>query len=197
MPEPTRLDVVPIRVHWPPKQVAKAMGMAMLRSFIGMRVIGVKRRPAALPDFDEIVGTGCLPAVIPAADFLILAVPLTGETYHMIDSAALSRMKSSAFLINVSRGSVVGEAALTAALGAKRLGGAVMDVAEQEPLAADSPLWELENVIITPHMSAVSDCYMDRAVGHLCENIGRFRHGEPLLNEISKNKGDEPWKTPR
>lgn len=167
---------------------------ASLKS-IGMRVIGVKRRPAALQDFDEVVGVGCLRAVIPAADFLILAVPLTGETYHMIDGAVLSGMKPGAFLINVSRGSVVDEAALTAALQAKRLGGAVMDVAEQEPLAADSPLWDLENVIITPHMSAVSDCYMDRAVGQLCENLCRFRDGKPLLNEIKNNKGDELWKT--
>ena len=87
------------------------------------------------------------------------------------------------------------EVALTAALQEQRLGGAVMDVAEQEPLAADSPLWDLENVIITPHMSAVSDCYMDRAVGQLCENLCRFRDGKPLLNEIKNNKGDELWKT--
>ena len=153
---------------------------------LGLRVIGIKRHPVPLPQFDVVIDASGLQPLLPSIDFLIAAVPLTEETFHLIDSSILSAMKPEAFFINISRGGVVDEAALTAALLDGRLAGAALDVAEMEPLSTDSPLWDIENVMITPHMSAISSRYMDRAVVQLCQNLSRFRSGAKLFNEIQK-----------
>ena len=126
-------------------------------SAFGCRVIGVARTREPRAYFDAMHRTEELMDILPAADILVLAIPLTETTRHLIHGEALAKMKSGAILVNVARGAIVGTPALTEALRTGHLGGAVLDVFEEEPLGADSPLWDLDNVIITPHHSFVGD----------------------------------------
>lgn len=158
--------------------------VARLSQGIGMRTIGVKRNVMPLPYFDEVYAVKDLDLALEQADFVVIVTPLTDDTYHLIDKERLEHMKSSAVLINIGRGPVVDENALVEALQKGIIGGAALDAVEKEPLAADSPLWDMDNVILTPHCSADSDKYMDRAVDLFCENLRRYEAGEPLLNEI-------------
>jgi len=155
---------------------------------LGIYTIGVKRHVSPLPFFDKMYDSTHMTEAVSDADFVILAVPLTDSTFHMVDEAFLSHLSPTAFLINISRGSVVDETALIKAVQTARIAGAAIDVAETEPLPPDSPLWELENMIITPHMSAISDQYMTRAFEQFCGNLSRFQSGLPLLNEVSQAK---------
>jgi len=98
-------------------------------------------------------------------------------------------MKPEAVLINVARGTIIDEPALTAALQAGRIAGAVLDVFAHEPLAAQSPLWELSNVLITPHVAANVSDYLPRAIGQFADNVRRFIHGEPLQNQFDRRRG--------
>jgi D-3-phosphoglycerate dehydrogenase len=122
-------------------------------------------------------------------DVLILCVPLTDVTRGMIDAAALSKMKPDSVLVNVARGPVVVEADLAAALESRRLGGAALDVTEVEPLPPSSTLWDMHNVIITPHVGAQSARRADDATELFCRNLRRFLSGEPLLNLVDKRLG--------
>jgi D-3-phosphoglycerate dehydrogenase len=123
------------------------------------------------------------------ADVLVLCVPLTDTTYHMIDARAISLMKPGALLINVARGPVVAETDLIAALESGRLAGAGVDVCEVEPLAADSRLWDLPNVLITPHVGAQSATRIDDATDLFTANLQRYRYGQPLWNTVDKTLG--------
>ncbi len=120
---------------------------------------------------------------------VVVTAPLTPETHHMIDAVMLARMRPDAYLIVVSRGGIVEESALAAALHEGRLAGAAIDVAEQEPLPADSPLWDAPNLIITPHLAGASSEKERRCVEILKANLLRYRNGEPLLNEVDKRRG--------
>ena len=122
-------------------------------SAMGCRVTGLRRNPVPMPYFDEVLHIERLDACLPEADIVILTVPLSDETYHLFDAARFARMKDGAVCVNISRGAVVETQALCAALESKKLYGAVIDVTEEEPLPPDSPLWDLENAIITPHYS--------------------------------------------
>jgi len=113
-----------------------------------------------------------------AADFLVLIVPHSAQTENLIDAAVLSRMKPSAYLINVARGGVLDEEALLAALREKRLAGAALDVFRERPLPADHPLWREEKIIITPHIGGMSDVYLDQAYPIVRENIEKFLAGD-------------------
>lgn len=141
-----------------------------LRAF-DMRVIAVTRTPRESPLADECVHVGSLGDVLPTADFVILTVPLTPATHHLIGSAALAQMTSDAILVNVSRGPVIDEAALVRALENGKFAGVALDVFEQEPLDPASPLWDIERVLITPHNSFVSDRTAERLVRLTLANL--------------------------
>jgi len=156
-------------------------------SALGMDVLGIKRDPE---DYD-----GCLPAgrvlasdefhgVLPETDLLVAIVPLTEETRGSIDAAVFRALPDSAILINVSRGPVVDEAALVEALRAGELAGAGLDVFGEEPLPADSPLWDREDVIVTPHVGGRSNTFPTRFADLFLENYGRWRADEPLRNQL-------------
>ena len=122
-------------------------------------------------------------------DFVALTLPLTVGTQHLIDAAMLEAMKPNAVLINVSRGAIVDEAALITALAAERIAGAALDVFEEEPLPGSSPLWGLDNVIITPHIAGNMRQYHEKAAALFSENLRRYLQNEPLLNLYDRDRG--------
>ena len=130
-----------------------------------------------------------LASMLAVCDFVALTLPLTGGTHHLLDAAMLEAMKANAVLINVSRGAVVDEAALISALAAERIAGAALDVFEEEPLPSSSPLWGLENVIITPHVAGNTRRYHEKAAALFSENLQRYLNNEPLLNLYDRQLG--------
>jgi phosphoglycerate dehydrogenase-like enzyme len=157
---------------------------------LGVRVIGVRRSPRRPEDpVDELVPPSALAAVLPRADFLIMTCPLTSATRNVIDDAALARLKPTCSFINVSRGEVVDEGALVEALRRGALAGAYLDVYQKEPLPLDSPLWDLPNVVMSPHNASSAQGNDARATRCFIENIGRLVRNEPLVNE--HHAGDE------
>ena len=160
--------------------------LARLAKAFEMRVIGLRRDPRnGAGAADAVHGMGKLGALIPEADFVALNCPLVKETENLIDAAALGRMKPSAFLINVARGRCVDEAALAKALKEGRIAGAAIDVAAGEPLAPDSPLWNIETLLITPHTAGETRRYEDNVIDILEDNLARLWRGETTLrNQI-------------
>lgn len=157
---------------------------------LGMRVWGVTRSGAGDASLVErILPVSELAAALPQADFVLLAAPETPETRRMIGEPELARMKPSAYLINVARGSVIDEPALIEALRRRAIAGAALDVAEKEPLPPESPLWKLDNVFITPHVSAVTDRLWERQADLLIENLDRWFSGRELLNQVDLQRG--------
>ena len=126
---------------------------------------------------------------LPEADFVVLAAPETLETRRMIGARELALMKPTAYFINVARGALVDEPALMAALQQRTIAGAALDVASQEPLPPDNPLWKLDNAFITPHMSAVSEHLWTRQTDLLMENLERWFAGRELLNRVDLARG--------
>jgi len=124
-------------------------------------------------------------SLLAQADYVVLAVPLTNQSHKMIAATELAQMKPSAHLINIARGNVVDEQALIHALETGQIAGAGLDVFAVEPLPSDSPLWQMPNVIVTPHTSAREPDRDDRAVDLIAENYRRFLSGEPLINELT------------
>jgi D-2-hydroxyacid dehydrogenase (NADP+) len=156
--------------------------LAELAKAFDMRVVGLRRDPAAGKGAaDEARAMGDLAAVLPEPDFVALCCPLTPETENLIDAAALGRMKPAAHLINVARGRVVDETALVAALDAGRIAGAGIDVTVEEPLASTSPLWAMEQVLITPHTAGETRRYEDNVIEILRENLARLWRGDTAL----------------
>ena len=153
-----------------------------------MTVLGTRRHPAPEEYFDEMLDAGALHLALPRADYIVVAVPLLDETRALIGAAELALMKETAVFINISRGGTVDEDALLSALLEKRLAGAVLDVFKTEPLPEDSPFWQMENVLVTPHSAGLSDNSSRKTVSLLCENITRFRAGRPLINQILKGE---------
>ncbi|MFQ5575465.1 MAG: NAD(P)-dependent oxidoreductase, partial [Anaerolineae bacterium] len=139
---------------------------------------------AAIPE--QIYPTADLPAMLPHCDYVVVLAPLTAGTHHMFGPDAFARMKPDAFFFNLARGGLVNEAALVNALRQNQIAGAGLDVFEQEPLPSQSPLWQMENVIISPHVAGFSPHYDDRASDLLAENLRRFLAGEPLLNLVDR-----------
>ncbi|WP_258360325.1 D-2-hydroxyacid dehydrogenase [Moorella sulfitireducens (nom. illeg.)] len=156
---------------------------------LNMRVVALKRTPVECELLDRLYSPDELELLLRESDFVVIIVPLTAATRGMIDEKKLKCMKRSAFLINVARGPVVDEAALIKALEEGTIAGAGLDVFEIEPLPADSPLWKMPNVIITPHCAADSPMYMDRAFKVFCDNLKRFLNDEPLLYEADLHAG--------
>jgi phosphoglycerate dehydrogenase-like enzyme len=158
--------------------------LARLANAFGMRVIGVKRNVDQVAGIERVVPTKALPTVLPEADFVALTCPLTPETEGLIGAPQLAAMKRTAFLVNVARGRVVEEPALIRAIEAGTIAGAALDCFHEEPLPAASPLWRMENVIVTPHSAGETRRYESNVVDLLLENLDHFRKGEPLTNQI-------------
>jgi phosphoglycerate dehydrogenase-like enzyme len=155
---------------------------------LGMRVIGLRRTPGRPVDgVDEVHPPAALQELLPRCDWVILACPLTPETERLINAGSLARLPRGARLINVSRGGVVDQPALIEALQSGRLGGAYLDVFEEEPLPAGSPLWALPNVIVSPHNASSSAGNNDRAARIFLANLVKWARGEPLRNEVTEN----------
>lgn len=133
---------------------------------------------------DEIVTSDDLLSVLPRCDFVVLVVPYTAKTHHLFDSRAFTAMKESAYLINIARGGVVDEDALITAITEKQIAGAALDVFAQEPLPPESPLWALDNVIISPHVAGFTSRYYECILDLFSQNIRRYISGEPLLNQV-------------
>jgi phosphoglycerate dehydrogenase-like enzyme len=130
-----------------------------------------------------------LGSMLKECDFVLLSVPLTKETHHLVGTKELSAMKKSAYLVDISRGGVINHAQLIAALEDGQIAGAALDVFPEEPLPADSPLWKLPNVILTPHIAGMSASYDTRAVDLFIENLSRYLDGKALLNLIDLERG--------
>jgi phosphoglycerate dehydrogenase-like enzyme len=155
----------------------------------GMRVLGSRRHPAPMAGVERVVGAEEWRDLLPEADYVVIAAPLTAATRGMFDSAAFARLQRGAYLINIARGEIVDTPALLAALHEGRLGGAALDALPEEPLPPDHPLWSAPNVWITPHISASSPHMRERAIGVFLENLRRYRAGEPLINMVDKAAG--------
>jgi phosphoglycerate dehydrogenase-like enzyme len=152
----------------------------------GMDVLGVKRTPGLVEHVDQVMGPEDLAKVMPRVDTLVVALPLTPETFHLLGEKELDLMKEGAILFNIGRGKTIDEKALLKVLQTKRIQ-AVLDVFEDEPLPKESELWSLENVIITPHVSGIN------IPGEICDefvrNYERWVKGEPLIGLVDRQKG--------
>jgi D-2-hydroxyacid dehydrogenase (NADP+) len=144
----------------------------------GMRTIGVSSAPRAVAGFDRMVSSAELANVAGEFDFFVLLTPLTEKTRNSVDAKVLAAMKPTSFLVNLARGGVVDEAALVEALQARRIGGAALDVFNEEPLPADHPFWAMENVIITTHQGGFCDVYIDYALPTVEANMRCFLNGD-------------------
>jgi phosphoglycerate dehydrogenase-like enzyme len=165
--------------------------VAKLARPFGSRIVAIRRRPEAGPvDGVELLGgMDALPKLLAVSDFVVLAVPLTIETDALIDDAALSAIKAGAWVINVARGGLIDEGALLRALRSGPLGGAVLDTFRQEPLPETSPYYRLSNCIVTPHTSWSSGAVLGRTFDVFCDNLRRYRAGEPLRHVVDPTAG--------
>lgn len=163
--------------------------VARLATGIGLRVVGTRARPRPTEHVDRVYGASELHKALSEGDYVVVATPLIEGTRDLIDHAAIEAMKPGAYVIDVSRGGVVGPEALLAGLRSGKLGGAMLDVFETEPMPPDSPFWDLENVIITPHSSGVFEGWERSAVQVFCDNLVRWRAGEPLANVVDPARG--------
>jgi phosphoglycerate dehydrogenase-like enzyme len=181
--------------------------VASLATAFGCRVLASRRREgsdaplgtgmsseeaAEQPDVEprvELVAHGNLPRLLEASDFVVLALPLTAETEDLLGAEMLAHVKPGGWLINVARGRLIDERALLRALVDGPLGGAVLDTFRDEPLPPESPLYDLPNVIVTPHTAWSSGRVLDRSVELFCENLARFRRAEPLRNVVDPRVG--------
>jgi phosphoglycerate dehydrogenase-like enzyme len=173
---------------------AGGIGSEIAKRFqaLGSRVIGVRRRPEqGVPEgFAAVHGLDAVDRLLPEADVVVLATPLTAETRTVLSAARIARLRPGTIVCNVARGALVDEPALIAALAAGRIRGAVLDVFAVEPLASDSPLWHLERVLQTPHVSGVSPRrFWDRLQDLIIDNWARYRAGTPLRNVVDKRAG--------
>jgi phosphoglycerate dehydrogenase-like enzyme len=155
----------------------------------GMTVLGMSRTRREHPHVDRAFDQSELLKLLPEADFVVLCLPNTAQTRRIIDGAALDAMKSSAYLVNVSRGALIDEAALIAAMRAGRIAGAGLDVTTEDPIPKENPLWELPNTIITPHIATESVRMSDAVVDFWCENVRRFAQNEALLGMMDRQAG--------
>ncbi|MDB9317681.1 D-2-hydroxyacid dehydrogenase [Nodularia spumigena] len=163
--------------------------VAVRAKAFGMKVLGARRHPQPLPGFDQVVGLGEWRSLLPLADYVVIAIPLTPETQGMIDESALRAMDSHAYLVNVARGAVVEEPALLKALTEGWIGGAALDTFLTEPLPPESPFWSLPNVFVTPHCAGTSRQLRQRLVALFLDNFGRYRSGRPLRNVVNQKLG--------
>ncbi len=155
----------------------------------GARVWGSRRRAEPLPNFDKVVGADEWQTLLPEVDYLVIATPLTPKTKGLIDEKVLRSLPNHAYLINIARGAIVDEAALTQALSEGWIAGAGLDTVATEPLPPESPLWSLPNIFITPHTSAISPALKGRIAELFLDNLQRYKIGQPLRNVVDKQAG--------
>lgn len=161
---------------------------------LGCRVIGMRRSFEANPSHplvDTALPPSMLHALLAQSDYVVLTAPLTAQTRGIINAAALAAMRPEAVLLNVGRGPLIEEAALIDALRERRIAGAALDVFDREPLPADSPLWDLENIVMTPHIAAGTDHYYERATDIFCANLRRYLAGQPLEHLVDPRSSSE------
>jgi glyoxylate/hydroxypyruvate reductase A len=166
-------------------QIGRTLARATAR--LGMRVIGVGRQVRRVPHVLTVYPVARVRRALARADFVVLALPLTTETRGLIGRAELDAMRAGAWLINIARGAIVDEAALVQALRARRIAGAILDVFATEPLPPDHPLWDLPNVVVTPHISGPS---LPAEIAPIFdENLRRYRAGRRLLHLVERTRG--------
>ena len=156
---------------------------------LGMNVIGVRANPRVTDNVDAVHGIGEIAALWAKADAIVVCAPLLDSTRGLVDADAFSAMKPGAVLVDVSRGGIVVQSAMIEALRSGALGGAALDVFETEPLPEVNPLWDLENVLISPHCSSVFDGWEIASIRLFCENLTRWRNGEELVNIVDPARG--------
>jgi len=167
---------------------------ALLAKGIGLKIHAMRRNPAKSgqdPLLDRVFGPEELHRMLAAVDVLLCSAPLTGETHHLISDAEFACMKPDAIVINVGRGPVIDEAALVRALQSRRIAGASLDVFEHEPLPESSPLWNMDNVLISPHCTdrTTNPDWLDLSMRFFVENFHRYIAKEPLQNVVDKTAG--------
>lgn len=161
--------------------------LAKTASSLGMRVIGVRDHPErACEGAEKIYGFDHLHEALAQADFVVLALPVTPKTHHLMNAERLAKLKPGAYLINVGRGVLIDEAALIDALRRKSFAAAALDVTEKEPLPPDSPLWTMDNVFITPHIASLTEQMWERHYEAFTQNLRRFLKNERLLWMVDK-----------
>jgi phosphoglycerate dehydrogenase-like enzyme len=154
-----------------------------------VNIIGVNTDGRSMPHFHQCYPISKLDNLIQEADFVVMTLPSTPETYHILDSRLLRSMKPSSYLINISRGSVIDQTALYDVLKDHRIAGAALDVFEHEPLPKESLLWDLDNLLISSHTSWISERMDDRKFEVIYENLKLFKEGRPLKNIVNLNRG--------
>lgn len=159
-----------------------------LRGF-EVNIIGINTDGRSMPYFNQCYPASQLDRIIPKADFVVMALPSTTNTYHFLNSKLIGLMKPSSYLINVSRGRTIDQDALYEALKERKIKGAALDVFEQEPLPEESPLWDLDNLLISSHNSWVSEKMDDRAFEVIYENLKRYKEGRQLINIVNISRG--------
>ncbi|MCR0983359.1 D-2-hydroxyacid dehydrogenase [Roseomonas populi] len=157
----------------------------------GMRVVGITGRAEVPPHFDAVMPRERLLEAVAEADFLVLLIPYTPETHHIVDARVMAAMKPQSWIVNIARGAVLEEAALDQALRAGTIAGAALDVFAVEPLPAESPLWDAPNLIITPHIGGMSDTYAEQALPTLRANLAAFLTGgvDGLRERVERGMG--------
>ena len=177
--------------------------VARLGQAFGVRVLAMRRSPGRADEGYAVDHTGDLEGALPErfyapaelqqmlgeCDYVVLALPLTPATRHIIGEAELRAMKPTAYLVNIARGGLVDEVALVRAMQEGWIGGAGLDVFEQEPLPPDSPLWEQEQMLLSPHVAGFTPRYDERAAALFAANLARYLAGEPLLNRVDNTRG--------
>jgi phosphoglycerate dehydrogenase-like enzyme len=164
--------------------------LAGLAKSLGMRVVGVREHPERGSELVDVAyGFNELDRALREGDFVVLAVPVTPKTHHLMNAERLAKLKPDAYLINVGRGVLIDEDALAQALAARSFAGAALDVTTEEPLPQESPLWLMDNVFITPHIAGLTKRMWDRHYAHYTENLRRYLAGEPLLWVVDKQRG--------
>lgn len=165
---------------------AGKIGQAIAKkaSVFGMHITGIKRKLNTLPDFDEISILKDLDIELPKADYVVCTIPLTEETYHLFDRQRFEKMKKTAVFINLSRGKVIDQSALIEILDMRKIRGAVLDVFETEPLEHESALWDLDNVVLTPHSSGRIEDFLRYAVDVFITNVNQYCYGEKMDNAV-------------
>lgn len=164
--------------------------VASAAKVLGVRVIGVRRSGMPHPDVERVVAVDALDSMLPDADFVVLATPLTPQTRHLIDRRRIGLMKKGAGFLNIGRAGSIDHDALVAALGSGALSGAIVDVHDPEPLPGSSPLWGADNLILTPHVTSDDlDQYLPKTYDLVFANAARLLRGEPLLNAVDPALG--------
>jgi phosphoglycerate dehydrogenase-like enzyme len=157
---------------------------------LNMKVLGLRRNPErSSPYADRMYGPGELNELLPLSDWVVITAAMTAETRGLIGVDALEAMKKSAVIINIARGPMIQEKVLIKALQEGWIAGAGLDVFEEEPLPQNSPLWNMQNVIITPHFAGATPYYIDRLIDIFTENLRRYQAGKPLINLVDKRLG--------